>query len=130
MLIDDVKTYLVVNSTWASAGMKCGYANGYVSVPPRHPWYEKYYDQIHNEYPELSVHGGLTYSFNAKPNHPADGLWWVGFDTLHSGDNAVNCSREYCEAEVNRLRDEAVALLPEETSDPVDPEQRNIQPDL
>lgn len=35
---------------------------GYVGVPESHPMYNVEYDNVHNAYPDLSVHGGLTYS--------------------------------------------------------------------
>lgn len=38
-----------------------GYANGYVAVPPEHPYHGKDYDK-----PLVDVHGGLTFDASAK----------------------------------------------------------------
>lgn len=74
----------------------CGYANGYVAVPPHHPLLGMFYDRV-NEL--VSVHGGLTYSraYNerlvsnaillsevSEYEIPADS-WVFGFDTMHLG---------------------------------------------
>jgi hypothetical protein len=62
---------------------------GYVGVPNTHPAYEKSYDDI-----DVNVHGGLTYAekcSGAICHIPQAGMpddvWWLGFDTAHSGDN-------------------------------------------
>lgn len=53
---------------------------GYVGIPYAHPWYELDYERI-----DADVHGGLTYSdFRSGPG----GLWFVGFDCMHYGDQA------------------------------------------
>src|SRR6056297_2972202 len=49
--------------------------NGYIVIPPLHPWYNKHYDSI-----DVQVHGGLTFSENMY------GCWIIGFDTNHNGD--------------------------------------------
>lgn len=89
----------------------CGYANGYVAVPPHHPLWGMFYDQV-NEL--VSVHGGLTYSraYNerlvsnaillSEDEIPADS-WVFGFDTMHLGDNLENCSEEFCKSETINL---------------------------
>ena len=90
-----------------------GYANGYVAIPPEHPLFGKYYD-----YPEIYVHGGLTFSrpsrdifeyFDTNAVEMLDGeipigYWVFGFDTFHPGDNPDTCSREWCIEETNRLK--------------------------
>ncbi len=70
-----------------------GYANGYVAVPPNHPWFGKKYDDL-----DVRVHGGVTYSApvdnvitdGAEYLWGASGVpsgWWVfGFDTNHCHD--------------------------------------------
>jgi hypothetical protein len=80
---------------WEHLGFPClflrhhemGNLNGYIGVPPGHPWYEVGYDDI-----EASVHGGLTYAGrHIDPSNGEDAigisgredLWWVGFDTAH-----------------------------------------------
>lgn len=89
----------------------CGYANGYVAVPPHHPLWGMHYDQV-NEL--VSVHGGLTYSrpYNeqlvsnaillSEDEVPADS-WIFGFDTMHFDDNLQNCSEAFCKAETINL---------------------------
>lgn len=59
--------------------MGYGDFNGYVAVPPGHPWFGVHHDAI----PNVVIHGGLTYS------EMEGGLWVVGFDTLHYGDTAT-----------------------------------------
>lgn len=49
--------------------------NGYIVIPPIHPWYKKHYDSIYAE-----VHGGLTFSEEINEQ------WVIGFDTNHYGD--------------------------------------------
>lgn len=83
-----------------------GFANCYIGLPKGHPWYEMEYDDIEERCPETNkVHGGLTYSKNKVPysNEEGEGLWWVGFDTKHYGDNKENCDREFCENEIKKL---------------------------
>lgn len=90
---------------------ECGYADGYVAVPPHHPLWGMHYDRV-NEI--VSVHGGLTYSraYNEKlvsdaillseDEVPVDS-WIFGFDTIHYGDNLENCSEAFCKAETIKL---------------------------
>jgi hypothetical protein len=62
---------------------------GYVGVPKEHPHYEKSYNDV-----DVDVHGGLTYADKCMghichipaPGMPDD-VWWLGFDTAHSGDS-------------------------------------------
>lgn len=89
----------------------CGYANGYVAIPPSHPLYEKHYDDVN-----IHVHGGLTFSdwsqffesdnieiLGTETELPED--WWVfGFDTCHYGDNKDNWNKEACIRETLRLK--------------------------
>jgi hypothetical protein len=49
---------------------------GYVGVNPEHPFYGM-------DYPDLDVHGGITYSDKDKG---ARDVWWFGFDCSHSCD--------------------------------------------
>lgn len=83
-----------------------GFANCYIGLPKGHPWYEMHYGDIEERCPETNeVHGGLTYSRDKVPcsDEELKGLWWVGFDTRHDGDNKENCDREYCEKEIKKL---------------------------
>lgn len=87
-------------------GIEHGYANGYVGVPEGHPWYGKDYDHI-----EVDIHGGLTYSNDCLPLCKPDGLWWVGFDTVHYGDNQSNWPQSRCQDELEKLRQQAVSAV-------------------
>lgn len=69
---------------WTHRGLTCmvragpkelGFFNGYVAVPPEHPWYRKHYADV-----SVEIHGGLTYA-ELEP----DG-WTFGFDTGHAFD--------------------------------------------
>ncbi len=61
---------------------------GYVAVPPGHPWHGMDYNEV-----PADVHGGLTYGGKCegaichvpKSGEP-DNVFWIGFDTAHSGD--------------------------------------------
>lgn len=53
-----------------------GYRNGYVEVPPDHPFFGKEFDHIAAD---LEVHGGLTFSGSIY----TDTDWWLGFDCHH-----------------------------------------------
>lgn len=72
---------------------------GYVGVPSSHPLYKKEYND--EGFPDLDVHGGVTYTSGHRI--PADGdysdyvsfepyegfdpdLWIIGFDCSHAGD--------------------------------------------
>ena len=83
---------------WLPVGIPHGYANGYVGLPPAHPWFDMDYNAIPAE-----VHGGLTYGEDHFPRMQPDGLYWIGFDTCHSGDDSISCNQEYCEHELEKL---------------------------
>lgn len=92
-----------------------GYANGYVAVPPEHPYYGKDYDK-----PLVDVHGGLTFDASAKEVNERwkslefigdetelpDDYWVFGFDTLHCNDNITNWPRERCVEETIKLKEQ------------------------
>lgn len=96
-----------------------GYANGYVAVPPEHPYHGiDYYKLL------VDIHGGLTFDASAKEiNNATSGKWsnleflgeetelpddyWVfGFDTLHCDDNIKNWPRERCVEETLNLKEQ------------------------
>lgn len=94
----------------------CGYANGYVAVPPEHPYHGEFYDEV-----PVNIHGGLTLSADAKrmsqnwkkhieslgeDTEIPDNYWIFGFDTLHLGDNLETWSREKCIEETLRLKEQ------------------------
>ena len=86
-----------VKKEWEAHGFKCrvldspfGGLNGYVAVPPGHPVHGMSYWDF-----DLDVHGGVTYAeFGDDKIHKESGevlwpdptLYWLGFDTAHSGD--------------------------------------------
>lgn len=101
----------------ASAYSQAGYANGYVAVPPEHPYFGKDYDDI-----DAEVHGGITFTKDSDTvkkhwdNLPDDiefldgateipsGWYIFGFDTMHYGDTLETCPKEYCVEETIKLK--------------------------
>ncbi len=61
-----------------------GWGNGYVAIPKSHPCFGIDYDNIN----DIEINGGLTFASNDIPGQPkeTEGMWIVGFDTLHYGD--------------------------------------------
>lgn len=100
-----------------------GEANGYVGLPPEHPWHGKSYDELNTV---VDIHGGLTWSNNYLPANEKDpdGLWWIGFDTAHYQDNAKVWPWSRCLKETKRLRDQAynAALQLSTGASPVKPD--------
>lgn len=104
----------------ASLNGDCGYANGYVAVPPEHPYHGKDYDK-----PLVDVHCGLTFAASAAEINSAlrkgfwqnlefigdetelpDDYWVCGFDTLHCYDTLQTMPRERCVEETLKLKDQ------------------------
>lgn len=99
--------------------LSCGYANGYVAVPPEHPYHGVDYDNL-----LVDIHGGLTFDaaasvINSSQNTSwhslefigdaaqlPDDYWVFGFDTLHSGDSLETWPRERCVEETLRLKEQ------------------------
>lgn len=79
-------------------GQLTSWWNGYVTVPPDHPWHGKNYDNI-----KANVHGGLTYSGTAEGGEG----WKVGFDTNHFGDGPRTQNYEYVAKETRDLARQA-----------------------
>jgi hypothetical protein len=98
---NEIKTHKI---PWHLPKIPAGWGNGYVGVPEGHPWFNKHYDDI-----DASVHGGLTYGRNHLPMQEPDGYWWVGFDTGHYGDNKFNCPEIYVDAQIELLKQQAIA---------------------
>lgn len=105
--------------------VNAGYANGYVAVPPEHPWYRKSYDDVEDL---IDVHGGVSFAdtsdsccefsnletINDDSNTIPLGWWVFGFDTLHWGDNLENWSKENCIAETLRLKQQLEEVVKSE----------------
>lgn len=87
------------------ADFECGYANGYVGVPPTHHWFGKNYMEIDDPLQENC----LTYS-GASVKGSKDGLWYIGFDTKHDGMNKRNWDVLRCKACLLDLHTAAYAL--------------------
>jgi hypothetical protein len=106
---DKIKKVLIERSIMElPLSLSGGYANGYVGMPPEHPWFGKYYTNL-----DVSIHGGLTYSNPYLPNNIYDTtLWWIGFDTSHYGDTIITCNRTYCENELKSLYNQVVVAIP------------------
>ena len=106
--------WFIRENTWIDRRyIDVGWGNGYVLIPPNHPYYEKHYDDI-----PVYVHGGLTFSEKLsnlnhdnwlelfemleKENDNTD-YWVVGFDTAHAGDSIHNWTKEAVKNETQRL---------------------------
>ncbi len=89
-----------------STGIQClvvrtgmGHLCGYVGIPTWHPWHND--SGLHC----VDVHGGVTYTSTDYPvptGWPVTalpvvvpGLWWVGFDTAHAGDQIPYMQRGF-----------------------------------
>jgi hypothetical protein len=87
---------------------ECGYGNGYVAVPPDHPYARVRFDDEKLDW--LFVHGGITYSepadleegiflledaeFVGGGSFVPDDYWVFGFDTCRIGDNLETWGKE------------------------------------
>ena len=87
---------------WLPPSVDHGWGNGYVCIPPTHPYHGKPYDYI-----PVDVHGGLTFGDHAS------NVWFrsippqyyvVGFDTAHCFDTADNCPIAYVASEAHSLQ--------------------------
>jgi hypothetical protein len=110
-----METFILENS-WLgprASWMDFGWGNGYVFLPPGHPFHGMHYDQI-NEH--VNAHGGLTFSREIDQSYidgwgiPSSfmGHWAVGFDTAHAGDSLHRWSKEAVQAETDQLRDQLI----------------------
>ena len=80
-----------------------GWGNGYVALPQGHPWYNVPYQEI-----DIDIHGGLTFgsiiSGNLEYHFPnCKGMYVIGFDTAHYGDNKYKWTKEMVEKEAQKL---------------------------
>lgn len=88
-----------------------GWGNGYVILPKEHPWYGKTYNNI-----PVEIHGGLTYSnFIEEENIVSLGLedkdigmYMIGFDTAHYGDNPITWTKEAVQKEADKLLEQCI----------------------
>lgn len=72
-----------------------GWGNGYVAIPEGHPCNGMDYDAIHEKY-DVDVSGGLTFASSNIKGQPEEtkGMWIIGFDTLHFGDDMARWPNE------------------------------------
>ena len=93
--------YIIIRRTpkSLSAYNMCGEYNGYVSLPPEHPWHGVSYDDI-----PVEIHGGLTYS------RMEEARWVIGFDTCHLDDTAERWHVRAVAAEAESLLKQAEAV--------------------
>lgn len=71
---------------------------GYVGIPKSHILYHISYEKYGEPDIELQVHGGITYTCLEK-----DGLYWIGFDCAHYGDNIIRWDFEAVKKETKKL---------------------------
>ena len=65
--------------------MESGALCGYVGVSDKSKLFGVNYDDVYDLIPDLSVHGGLTYSGFWKKEEN-DSFYYLGFDAAHAGD--------------------------------------------
>lgn len=112
-----------LESLRSSSIFESGWGNGYVLLPPNHPFYGKDYDDL-----GISIHGGLTFGSNFDSEYflewtkdlqiegdvnvenfeKFDNYWMIGFDTAHYGDDIINCSLQYVINETENLLDQCL----------------------
>lgn len=94
--------YEIILKPSKSNSLAVGWGNGYVALPPSHPYYDKPYEEI-----PVDVHGGLTYGKMATqlhfPSIPSN-HYIVGFDTAHFGDSTSYWTRERVLEEAQSLQ--------------------------
>jgi len=94
-----------------------GWGNGYVALPKEHPCFGMGYDDIHDKY-SIEVNGGLTWcneggKLDGEPEGN-EGMWVIGFDTAHYGDDRATWPTEYSVMlEANRLKEQMEAIAKE-----------------
>ena len=109
------------NSVNKNTFLSCGYANGYVAIPPEHKLHEKDYYTVDNL---VDVHGGLTYgepitdckkwediepiNFKSMDEIPDDYKVY-GFDTMHFQDGP-HLNKKWCVYETLSLMEQLEKL--------------------
>ena len=98
--------WFIKQNTWLPGGYH-GWGNGYVIIPPEHPFHGIHYDQLNTI---ISIHGGITFSEYGdeikrweeyKPEY--DNNWIIGFDTCHYDDDLYKWPKSAIEEEVANL---------------------------
>jgi hypothetical protein len=104
------KIFTLTNRPAHFSMVGAGWGNGYIAVPPGHPWHGKDYDEI-----DCDVHGGLTfgefapqiYGWDDSHKSIPENYYVLGFDTAHYGDNSETCDESFVLQEVENLKDQA-----------------------
>lgn len=76
--------YMGVINRAVKNGEGLGVMNGYVVIPPDHPWYEQNYEVM-----DVDCHGGLTYSGRFPEGYIKDveeRPFLIGYDSAHLND--------------------------------------------
>lgn len=90
--------------------MEKGWGNGYVALPPEHPYHGIGYDSI-----EVDVHGGLTYAeeahrFKDRPTEIPDDYWILGFDTSHLNNNPRDQDELFVKLQTEHLKKQLLEM--------------------
>jgi hypothetical protein len=92
-----------------------GWGNGYVFLPKKHPLHGISQSTINNY---VEVHKKVTFAEEATSNDMGFkagdinldfdiiGMWVVGFDTQHWGDNLTKCSEAFVRQQTDYLREQ------------------------
>ena len=96
-------------NTWLTS-RACGWGNGYVLIPTTSKLHGVNYNLL-NDLEQIFVHGGLTFSelvdvemcesWGLKDD--SIGMWCVGFDTAHYGDDKTRWTEERVQKEADNL---------------------------
>ena len=107
--------WFILDTSWSK--ITCGWGNGYVALPKKHPLYGVDYEEL-SEF-GIYAHGGITYSECAKylkhvPDDIQDDDWLVGFDTCHAGDTLDNWDMKHVRAETLGLKKDLESITRED----------------
>ena len=117
----------VRENTWTRDPSNYGWGNGYVAIPKGHPCYGMDYDKINSRY-EFEVHWGLTFSSFADEKYNdelfsigmpkgLEGMYIIGFDTLHCDSNELFPTKESVMKETVELANQLATHNKENRSD-------------
>jgi hypothetical protein len=98
----------------SNRALDVGWGNGYIIIPPTHPWYA----YTENNLP-IHAHGGWTFgsmvdedtiSFWKELDENDLGGFMIGFDTAHYGDSLEQWPKERVIAETRELDRQIITL--------------------
>lgn len=102
-----MRSIIQKNSHIQGLFIEVGWGNGYVVLDKGHPFSGMDYNNI-----PVDVHGGLTYgktitektvSYYDQLTNKDIGLFMIGFDTCHYGDNPTKWTRSKVKEEADNL---------------------------